>query len=558
MLDGIKQDVVIASISENGTKVNGERVNTMEYDPVKGNTDIFEDGEEKIQFLQLKIEDDNVSICSRRSEHPPDLHIREDDEHHTHTVVPKTKLQKAQFRVKSVIEHFIFRVFTVLLILIDVILVVVDISVKNLSEQTSHDIALVSRIIITYFLIEIGFRIFYRGKEFFKSCLDVTDMVVVLATFIIDFVLGFLVEVHYGRLGVIGRALRVVRIGRSVIIMVQQYRHMTQAARKTVSQNKRRYQKDGFDLDLCYITKRVIAMSFPSSGVRGMYRNPIQEVARFLDAKHKDSYLVFDLCSERDYDASIFHGRVERVYIDDHNVPSIRDMVDFCIKVRKWLSENEKHVIAVHCKGGKGRTGTMICTWLVDCDMFKEAQESLNYFGDRRTDLMKGSTFQGVETPSQSRYVGYYETIVKNMDGEVPPVVKLKLQTIRITGIHTVGNGDGSDLVLDIYLQRTLVFNSKLGKQENCELEVLTDEDAIEIFPKEEIILQEDVKVKFSSNKIPKGYDSCAFYFWFHTYFVENLRLRIPRDELDNPHKKKTHKIFTEDFSVEMTFELAS
>lgn len=151
-----------------------------------------------------------------------------------------------------------------------------------------------------------------------------TDLVVVLATFILDFVLGFLAEVNYGRLGVIGRALRVIRIGRSVVIMVQQYRHMTQAARKTVSQNKRRYQKDGFDLDLCYITKRVIAMSFPSSGVSGMYRNPIQEVARFLDAKHEGSYLIFDLCSERNYDASIFHGRVERVFIDDHNVPSIR------------------------------------------------------------------------------------------------------------------------------------------------------------------------------------------------------------------------------------------
>lgn len=533
----------------------GSEVMGMDYDSVSQNNDIDDEGGERFRFLQLTIEEDNVSVCSRRSEHPPDLHIREDDEHHTHTVVPKTKLQKAQFLVKSVIEHVLFRVFTVLLILVDVTLVVVDISVTDLSNQTSHDINLVSRIIITYFLIEIGFRIFYRGKEFFKSCLDVTDLLVVLATFILDFILGFLAEVNYGRLGVIGRALRVFRIGRSVIIMVQQYRHMTQAARKTVSQNKRRYQKDGFDLDLCYITKRVIAMSFPSSGVRGMYRNPIQEVARFLDAKHEGSYLIFDLCSERNYDASIFHGRVERVFIDDHNVPSIRDMIDFCIKVRKWLSEKEDHVIAVHCKGGKGRTGTMICTWLVDCDMFTEAEESLVYFGDRRTDLDKGKTFQGVETPSQSRYVGYYEKIVKTLDGEAPPVVKLKLKSIRITGIHTVGNGDGSDLVLDIYLQKTNIFSCKLGKKDKCEVEFSKEKDVVEVSPTEEVVLYDDVKVKFNSNKIPKGYDGCAFYFWFHTYFVENNRLLIPRDELDNPHKKKTHKIFTDDFSVEMVFE---
>lgn len=71
----------------------GSEVIGMDYDSVSQNNDIDDEGGERFRFLQLTIEEDNVSVCSRRSEHPPDLHIREDDEHHRHTVVPKTKLQ---------------------------------------------------------------------------------------------------------------------------------------------------------------------------------------------------------------------------------------------------------------------------------------------------------------------------------------------------------------------------------------------------------------------------------------------------------------------------------
>ena len=33
--------------------------------------------------------------------------------------------------------------------------------------------------------------------------------------------------------------------------------------------------------------------------------------------------------------------------------------------VTEWFEQDEKNVIAVHCKGGKGRTGTMICVALL-------------------------------------------------------------------------------------------------------------------------------------------------------------------------------------------------
>ena len=47
---------------------------------------------------------------------------------------------------------------------------------------------------------------------------------------------------------------------------------MVKGVRQLISENKRRFQVDGYDLDLTYILDNVIAMSFPSKGKKAMYR----------------------------------------------------------------------------------------------------------------------------------------------------------------------------------------------------------------------------------------------------------------------------------------------
>ena len=76
-------------------------------------------------------------------------------------------------------------------------------------------------------------------------------------------------------------------------------------------------------------------MSFPSKGMMAWYRNNIKDVANFMDKTHGiGNYKLYNLCSERGYDYQKFHNQVEEWPIGDHNVPTVKQMVDFVAAVR--------------------------------------------------------------------------------------------------------------------------------------------------------------------------------------------------------------------------------
>lgn len=65
---------------------------------------------------------------------------------------------------------------------------------------------------------------------------------------------------------------------------------MANFAKHLVSKKKRRFIEDGFDLDLTFITPRIVAMGYPSEGREGIYRNHMKDVRRFFDSRHLDHY----------------------------------------------------------------------------------------------------------------------------------------------------------------------------------------------------------------------------------------------------------------------------
>lgn len=480
------------------------------------------------------------------------------DDGKEHSLVPDTMYHNIRKTITPFVMSFGFRVFGVVLIIVDIVLVVVDFSLPQKSREVGDALEAVSLTISFFFLADVLLRVYVEGfRVYFSSKLNIVDACVVIITLIVTMIYTFS---DLSGASLIPRAVTFFRFLRIIIFvrifrLASQKKELEKVTRRMISENKRRYQRDGFDLDLTYVTDRVIAMSFPSSGKQAFYRNPIGEVARFLDTKHGGHYKVYNLCSEKGYDPKFFHYRVERVFIDDHNVPSLEDMVKYTASVREWMSADPKNIIAIHCKGGKGRTGTMVCTWLIDSDQFESAQDSLEYFGERRTDKSQSSKFQGVETPSQSRYVGYYEIMKTKYNRQLPPPKRLRIKSIRIHSIAGVGKGNGSDLKVKIIVKKSLVFECVCGKQENCTVFPDAGNNAAVISLQNCPIVEGDVKVMFESSAgLPKGYEDVPFYFWFNTSFITENKLFLPREELDNPHKPKTWNLYKEDFGVTLFF----
>ncbi|KAJ0074593.1 hypothetical protein Patl1_37546 [Pistacia atlantica] len=150
-------------------------------------------------------------------------------------------------------------------------------------------------------------------------------------------------------------------------------------ARYVVSQNKRRYQN-------------IIAMGFPagdmSSGffgyVEGFYQNHMEGVIKFFETYHKDKYKVYNLCSERLYDASLFEGKVASFPFDDHNCPPIQLIISFCHSAYSWLKQDIENVVVVHYKGGMARTWLMISSLLLYLKFFPTTEESIDYYNQKR------------------------------------------------------------------------------------------------------------------------------------------------------------------------------
>lgn len=317
---------------------------------------------------------------------------------------------------------------------------------------------------------------------------------------------------------------------------------MANFVKKLVSKKKRRFQEDGFDLDMTFITPRIVAMGFPAEGLEGVYRNKMTDVKRFFDLRYKDHYKVYNLCSERGYDPAEFYGRVANYPFDDHNAPPFVLMKPFCEDVHDYLAQDERNIALVHCKAGKGRTGVMICAYLLHNGMWQDTQASLTFYGNARTKNGKGVTI-----PSQLRYVDYYGRSLLQRLEYAPTTLIFKSIAFR-GGIPNFASGTSAPFfTLRQGPEKVLIFKSQVyeGISRDAKEAVLLLDPPVPICG--------DVKVEFF-HKTKTGKEKMC-HLWFNTFFVQDNTLRLAKGEIDKANKDKKNKSFPATFALEFSFE---
>ena len=306
-----------------------------------------------------------------------------------------------------------------------------------------------------------------------------------------------------------------------------------------VSQDKNRFCFDGYDLDLSYITPRIIAMGLPSTSLEALYRNNMTDVLNFFNERHHEHYKVYNLCEEKNYAPDIFYKQGYFPF-QDHEAPPLNLIRPFCEDAKKFMDEDPKNVVAIHCLAGKGRTGTLISCFLLYLGMLDTAADCLKYYG-----MMRVDNGRGVTVPSQIRYVFYFEQILKNKIPHPITFKKLRIRKIRLVTIPAVGKisfvienkVDNKNNVFD--------YNKKETLEENAGFVDLEVGD-------KGFVVCGDVKILFYTFSMFGGKEK-LFKIWFNTNFVpKDDVLEVKKDLIDKACKDKKCKKFNHNFKIEV------
>ncbi|XP_068056290.1 tensin-3 isoform X3 [Anomalospiza imberbis] len=282
--------------------------------------------------------------------------------------------------------------------------------------------------------------------------------------------------------------------------------------------------EEGSELDLTYITERIIAVSFPSGCSEETYFHNLQEVTQMLKSKHGDNYLVLNL-SEKSYDLAKLNPKIMDVGWPDLHAPLLDKVCTICKAMESWLDNNPQHVVVIHCRGGKGRIGVVISSYMHFTNVSASADQALDRFAMKKFFDDKVSTLM---QPSQRRYVQFLSGL---LSGSVKMnAAPLFLHYVILHGIPKLDAGGACWPFLKLYQAMQPVYTSGIyiGSENQSRI-------CISIDPAQ--LLKGDIMMKCYHKKYRSATRDVIFRLQFHTGAIQGHGLVFGKEDLDNANK---------------------
>ncbi|XP_070563738.1 cyclin-G-associated kinase-like [Ptychodera flava] len=284
------------------------------------------------------------------------------------------------------------------------------------------------------------------------------------------------------------------------------------------------------DLDISYITSRILVMSFPAEGIEAAYKNNIDEVRVFLDSRHHQHYYVFNCC-QRTYRTLKLNNKVSEYSWPTKKAPDLRTLFLACRNVYLWLQKDPKNVAVVHCLDGKASSATLIAAFFGFCRLFESIESSLYMFNVRRGPA-------GV-TPSQKRYMGYIYDMLRPERPLSPHNKPVRLQRILLQPVPLFNkNRNGCRPFCEVFRgeERLLTTSQEYDRMKGFSVE--DTKACVDL----DISLTDDIMVvlyharsTFGGKMQGKVTAVKMFQLQFHTGFIEpgQTKLRFNKYDLD-------------------------
>ncbi|XP_058908072.1 tensin-1 isoform X11 [Kogia breviceps] len=282
---------------------------------------------------------------------------------------------------------------------------------------------------------------------------------------------------------------------------------------------------DSCELDLVYVTERIIAVSFPSTANEENFRSNLREVAQMLKSKHGGNYLLFNL-SERRPDITKLHAKVLEFGWPDLHTPALEKICSICKAMDTWLNADAHNVVVLHNKGNRGRIGVVIAAYMHYSNISASADQALDRFAMKR---FYEDKIVPIGQPSQRRYVRYFSGL---LSGSIKMNNKpLFLHHVIMHGIPNFESKGGCRPFLRIYQAMQPVYTSGIYNVQG------DSQTSICITIEPGLLLKGDILLKCYHKKFRSPARDVIFRVQFHTCAIHDLGVVFGKEDLDDAFK---------------------